>query len=73
MKNIDFYFDFLSPFSYFAWLNHKDQLANYQLNIEYRPVLMGKLFGHFNFPGPGEIEVKRNYELKGNKGESCYN
>jgi len=64
MKKIYFYFDFLSPFSFFAWLAHKEQLKNFNCEIIYRPVLMGKLFSHFNFPGPGEIRVKRNYELK---------
>jgi 2-hydroxychromene-2-carboxylate isomerase len=66
MKKIEFYFDFLSPFSYFAWLNHREQLTDAFKNIElvYKPVLMGKLFSHFEFPGPGEITVKRNYELK---------
>lgn len=66
MKKIEFYFDFLSPFSYFAWLNHREQLAHAHSDIEvvYKPVLMGKLFSHFEFPGPGEITVKRNYELK---------
>lgn len=60
MKKIDFYFDFLSPYSYFAWKNHKK--ISEQFN--YKPVLMGKLFSHFEFRGPGEIPVKRDSELK---------
>ena len=64
MQKIDFYFDFLSPFSYFAWKNHQNKLPKDRLEINYKPVLMGKLFSHFEFRGPGEIEVKRNYELK---------
>ena len=61
---IDFYFDFLSPFSFFAWLNHKEKLKEFDLSFNYRPILMGRLFSHHNFPGPGEIEAKRDYELK---------
>lgn len=64
MQKLNFYFDFLSPFSYFAWLNHKKQLAEFALEITYKPVLMGRLFSHHNFPGPGEIKAKRDYELK---------
>jgi 2-hydroxychromene-2-carboxylate isomerase len=65
MKKIEFYFDFLSPFSYFAWLNHREYFAEHtDIEFCYKPVLMGKLFSHFEFPGPGEIRVKRDYELK---------
>lgn len=64
MKKIQFYFDFLSPYSYFGWKNHQKQLADFDIEFEYKPVLMGKLFSHFEFPGPGEIPVKRKYELK---------
>lgn len=65
MKKIYFYFDFLSPFSYFAWENHKKKLLNNsQLDVVYSPVLMGRLFSHFEFKGPGEIPPKREYELK---------
>lgn len=60
MKKIDFYFDFLSPYSYFAWKRHK----TIDTQFNYRPVLMGKLFSHFEFRGPGEIPVKRQSELK---------
>ncbi|MFT6632019.1 MAG: 2-hydroxychromene-2-carboxylate isomerase [Bacteriovoracaceae bacterium] len=64
MKNIKFYFDFLSPFSYFAWLNLEEITKNQNSEISFHPVLMGRLFSHHNFPGPGEIPAKRDYELK---------
>lgn len=64
MKNIKFYFDFLSPYSYFAWLDHLKAVDGQKCTFTYHPVLMGKLFSHFKFPGPGEIIVKRNHELK---------
>jgi len=63
VKKVDFYFDFLSPFSYFAWLNHKKIDAEFV----YRPVAMGSLFAHFEMKGPGEILPKRIYMLK-----SCF-
>ncbi len=64
MKNIKLYFDFLSPFSYFAWLNYENMLKDRDVEISFHPILMGKLFNHHEFPGPGEIPAKRNYELK---------
>lgn len=69
MKNIKFYFDFLSPFSYFAWKNinkisEQSYLNQSGIEISYYPVLMGRLFSHHKFPGPGEIPAKRDYELK---------
>lgn len=64
MKKLEFYFDFLSPFSYFAWKNHEQALKEFDLELLYRPVLMGRLFSMHGFPGPGEIEAKRDYELK---------
>lgn len=60
MKKIDFYFDFLSPYSYFAWKRHRTIKAEFN----FKPVLMGRLFSHFEFKGPGEIPVKRDLELK---------
>ena len=60
MTKLDFYFDFLSPFSYFAWKRRKTLGPDFT----YKPVLMGKLFNHFDFKGPGEIPVKRNSELQ---------
>lgn len=64
MPKIQLYFDFLSPFSYFAWLNHQKQIIEESIKFTYHPVLMGRLFSHHGFPGPGEITAKRNYELK---------
>ena len=68
MQKIDFYFDFLSPFSYFAWINHKTKIIkmveSQKVDFCYKPVLMGRLFAQHGFPGPGEIKAKRAYELK---------
>ncbi|MCO4755968.1 MAG: 2-hydroxychromene-2-carboxylate isomerase [Bacteriovoracaceae bacterium] len=66
MQKIDFFFDFLSPYSYFAWKNHLKVLGD-KYEINYRPVLMGKLFSHWDIKGPGEIAPKRYTMLK-----SCF-
>lgn len=60
MKKIEFYFDYLSPYSYFAWLNH----SHVPCVFVYRPVAMGSLFSKWDMKGPGEILPKRLYMLK---------
>jgi len=75
MKKINYYFDFLSPFSYFSWVRHsivkkefdcKTNVKETELNFsfQYRPVVMGTLFNHWGIKGPGEIAPKRHYMLK---------
>lgn len=57
MHKIDFYFDFLSPFSYFAWKNIQAK----KIKMNYYPVLLGNLLNHHALKGPGEITPKREY------------
>ncbi len=57
MPAADWYFDFLSPFSYL-------QLAQFNrlppdLEVAYRPVLFAGLLGHWQHKGPAEIPAKR--------------
>lgn len=64
MQKIQYYFDFLSPYSYFSWKN-KNQFNNYQdIEIEIKPVVMGTIFNKNDMKGPGEILAKRHYMLK---------
>lgn len=67
MKKTEFYFDFLSPYSYFAWKNHKSIIQAGHTDFIYRPVIMGQLFSKWNITGPGEIPPKRYLMLK-----SCF-
>ena len=64
MKDLNFYFDFLSPFSYFAWmkLDHFSKDLNVRINL--KPVALGPLLNHWQIKGPGEIEPKREFLLK---------
>jgi 2-hydroxychromene-2-carboxylate isomerase len=64
MKSLTFYFDFLSPYSYFAWPKVQKICDTYQLELICKPVIMAKLFQHFEIKGPGEVVPKRNYMLK---------
>lgn len=64
MKKIDYYFDFLSPYSYFSWKNTKELRENPKLEIALKPVVMGTLFNNWEIKGPGEIAPKRVQMLK---------
>ena len=57
MRAADWYFDFLSPFSYLQLVQF-DRLPP-DLEITYRPVLFAGLLGHWEHKGPAEIPAKR--------------
>lgn len=59
--------DFLSPFTYFAWENHKELIKANRAVFDYRPMTMATLFKHHEIKGPGLIAAKRKYVLK-----SCF-
>lgn len=61
MKHLRFYFDFISPFSYFAW-RQLSQLED--VEIEFLPVPLGSLLNHWGIKGPGEVTPKREFLLK---------
>jgi 2-hydroxychromene-2-carboxylate isomerase len=61
MKQLTFYFDFLSPFSYFAW---KELSTLGPVEILLKPVALGPLLNHWGIKGPGEIQPKREFLLK---------
>lgn len=64
MKEINFYFDFLSPFSYFAWLKLGPLSKELNLKVNFKPVALGPLLNHWQIKGPGEVEPKREFLLK---------
>lgn len=61
MKSLNFYFDFLSPFSYFAWTKIQ---AQKDVNVVFKPVALGPLLNHWGIKGPGEVDPKREFLLK---------
>ena len=62
MKKIDWYFDFISPFSYLA----SEQLDRLPANIELRPrpVLFAGLLQHWQTKGPAEIVPMRRFTFR---------
>ena len=57
MRAADWYFDFLSPFSYLQ-LTQFGRLPP-DLDVTLRPVLFAGLLGHWQHKGPAEIPAKR--------------
>lgn len=64
MKDLNFYFDFLSPFSYFAWVKLEESKQKNDFKIHYKPVALGPLLNHWQIKGPGEVTPKREFLLK---------
>jgi 2-hydroxychromene-2-carboxylate isomerase len=62
MTKADWYFDFISPFSYFQLLMF-DRLPD-DLSVTLKPVLFAGLLGHWEHKGPAEIPAKRRHTYR---------
>tara|TARA_Y200000002_G_scaffold297479_1_gene252116 strand:+ start:468 stop:1148 length:681 start_codon:yes stop_codon:yes gene_type:complete len=60
-KSIHFYFDYISPFAYFAWRKLPMLAKKYRCKIEAHPVVFGKLLDKWGQLGPAEIPSKRSW------------
>ena len=60
-SKIHFYFDFISPYAYFAWRKLPVLAKKYNREIEAHPVVFGKLLDKWGQLGPAEIPPKRNW------------
>ena len=59
MRTIEWFFDFVSPYSYFQ-CEMLPRLPS-DVQIEYKPVLFAGLLKHWNNKGPAEIPEKRKF------------
>ena len=57
-KYIDFYFDFISPYSYLAFKRIKSLKNKDQININYKPILLGGLHNLAGISAPAFNERK---------------
>lgn len=64
MKQIDFYFDFISPFAYLAFEQLPEALAGHSYQVHYKPVLFAGLLQHHGQRGPAEIPGKRDWTYR---------
>lgn len=71
-KDVEFYFDFGSPYSYLAYHQLKKITEKYQAKIVYRPVLLGGIFQATNNQSPAMIPAKARYAFKDFKDWSKY-
>ena len=64
MKQIEFYFDVVSPFAYLAFERLPQALEGCSYVVDYRPVLFAGLLAHWGQKGPAEIEPKRAWTFR---------
>lgn len=63
-KTVDFYFDYLSPFAYFAALLLPGLCRQSEVQLRFRPVLFAALLDHWGQRGPAEIPPKAIHTFK---------
>jgi len=56
---VDFYFDFISPYAYFAWRQIRDICRRNDATLTVHPVLFAAVLEHHGQLGPAEIPAKR--------------
>ena len=61
LKSIHFYFDYISPYAYFAWHKLPSIAKKFNCLIEVHPVVFGKLLDKWGQLGPAEIPPKKKW------------
>ena len=61
MRDVAFYFDFISPYVWLALGEVETFAERHGVRFDPRPVVYGKLLDTTQLVGPGEVEVKRRY------------
>lgn len=64
VTKLHFYFDYISPYAFFAWVKLKKFLVEYPLTLEIHPILFAGLLEHYGQLGPAEIQEKRIFTAK---------
>lgn len=62
MTKVEWYFDYISPFSYLQWAAQLPRLAD--VEVELKPVLFAGLLKHWGHKGPAEIPGKRRFTYR---------
>ena len=62
MKTVEWFFDFVSPYSYFQ-CEKLSELSN-DVQLIYKPVLFAGLLNHWEQKGPAEIQEKRKFTYR---------
>jgi 2-hydroxychromene-2-carboxylate isomerase len=64
MKEITFYFDFISPYAWLAFQALPEALKGISHTVIYKPVLFGAMLKHHGQLGPAEIPAKRDWTYR---------
>lgn len=64
MKQIDFHFDFISPYAYLAFELLPEALLGCSYQVHYKPLLFAGLLQHHGQLGPAEIRPKRDWTYR---------
>jgi 2-hydroxychromene-2-carboxylate isomerase len=64
MKQITFYFDFVSPYAYLAFEKLPDSLLGLSYAVDYRPALFAGMLKQHGQLGPAEIVPKRDWTYR---------
>ena len=64
MKQITFFFDFLSPYAYLAFEKLPEALLGLSYGVDYRPTLFAGLLKRHGQLGPAEIAPKREWTYR---------
>lgn len=62
MVKVEWYFDYVSPFSYLQWAGQLSRLG--EVEVELKPVLFAGLLKHWGHKGPAEIPGKRRFTYR---------
>ncbi|AYA70333.1 2-hydroxychromene-2-carboxylate isomerase [Acinetobacter sp. WCHA55] len=63
MKSVEFYFDLGSPYSYLAYYRLLQMAEQQEIQIVYKPILLGGVFKATGNRSPIEIPVKGGYSI----------
>jgi 2-hydroxychromene-2-carboxylate isomerase len=64
MKQLEFWFDPISPYAYLAFDALPRALEGISHVVTYRPLLLGAVLTHWGQKGPAEIEPKRQWTFR---------
>ena len=64
IKSFDFFFDFISPYSYLAHKQIRNIEYQYKIEINYMPILLGGLLNLVEIKAPASIPSKAKFMIK---------
>ncbi|AYF45251.1 MULTISPECIES: DsbA family protein [Halobacteriovorax] len=64
MKKLNFYFDFTSPYSYLSMMKIDNGQLDDRYDIEFMPVMVGRLFALNELSAPAQVKNKALYLFK---------